>query len=81
LGYDVITGQILKELPIVGIKYLTQLCNAVLLKGYFPEQWKLVQVILILKPGKPPHELSNKILIYKAIFKPIWTYGIQQLPL
>jgi hypothetical protein len=23
-GYDLITGKILKELPIVGIKYLTQ---------------------------------------------------------
>jgi hypothetical protein len=24
-----------------------------LLKGYFPAQWKVVQIILILKPGKP----------------------------
>jgi hypothetical protein len=37
-GYDLITGKILKELPIIGIKYLTQLFNAVLLKGYFPAQ-------------------------------------------
>jgi hypothetical protein len=32
-GYNLITGRILKELPITGIKYLTQLFNAVLLKG------------------------------------------------
>jgi hypothetical protein len=38
-GYDLITGKILKELPITGIKYLTQLLNATLLKGYFPVQW------------------------------------------
>jgi hypothetical protein len=46
-GYDLITGTILKELPIIGIKYLTQLFNAVLLKGYFPAQWKVAQIILI----------------------------------
>jgi hypothetical protein len=58
-GYDLITGKILKELPIFGIKYLTQLFNAVLLKGYFPAQWKVAQIILILKPGKPPKELTS----------------------
>jgi hypothetical protein len=38
LGYDRITGKILKELPITGTKYLTQLFNAVLLKMHFPSQ-------------------------------------------
>jgi hypothetical protein len=51
-GYDLITGKILKELPIIGIKYLNQLFNAALLKGYFPAQWNVAQIILILKPGK-----------------------------
>jgi hypothetical protein len=50
-GYNLITGKILKELPTIGIKYLTQLFNAVLLKRCFPAQWKVAQ-ILILKPGK-----------------------------
>jgi hypothetical protein len=45
-------------LPI-GIKYLTQLFNAVLLKGYVPAQRKVTQIILILKPGKPPNELTS----------------------
>jgi hypothetical protein len=35
-GYDLITGKILKELPIIAIKYLTQLFNAAFLNGYFP---------------------------------------------
>jgi hypothetical protein len=61
-GYDLITGRILKELPIIGIKYLTQLFNAVLLKGYFPAQWKVEQIILILKPGKP-----NELTSYRPI--------------
>jgi hypothetical protein len=46
-------------LPTIGIKCLTQLFNAVLLKGYFPAQWKVAQIILILKPGKPPNELTS----------------------
>jgi hypothetical protein len=37
-GYDLITGKIPKELSIIKIKYLTQLLNAVLLKGYFRAQ-------------------------------------------
>jgi hypothetical protein len=52
--YDLITGNILKKLPIIGIKYLTQLLNAVLLKGHFP-----TQILLILKPGIPPNELTS----------------------
>jgi hypothetical protein len=46
-------------LPIIGIKYLTQLFNAVLLKGYFLAQWKVAQIILILKPRQPPNELTS----------------------
>jgi hypothetical protein len=46
-------------LPIIGIKYLTQLFNAVLLKGYFPADWKVAQIILILKPGKLPKEFTS----------------------
>jgi hypothetical protein len=55
-GYELITGKILKELPIIGTKYLTQLFNAILL-NYFPTRLKVAQIILILKPGKPPHTL------------------------
>jgi hypothetical protein len=46
-------------LPIIGIKYLAQLFIAVLLKGYFPAKWKVAQIILILKPGEPPNELTS----------------------
>jgi hypothetical protein len=46
-------------LPIIGIKYLTQLFNAVLLKGHFLAQWKVTQIILMLTPGKPSNELTS----------------------
>jgi hypothetical protein len=40
-GYDLITGKILKELPAFGIKYITQLFNVAMLKGYFLAQKKV----------------------------------------
>jgi hypothetical protein len=55
-GYDLIVGKILQELPPTGVKYLTQLFNAAMPIGYFHMQWKVETIILILKPGKPPHE-------------------------
>jgi hypothetical protein len=58
-GYNLVTGNILKEWPIIRIKCLTELFNAVLPKGYFPAQWKVVQLILLLKPRKPPNELTS----------------------
>jgi hypothetical protein len=33
------------------------------LKKYFLEQWKVAQIILILKPGKSPNELT----LYRSI--------------
>jgi hypothetical protein len=35
----------------VGIKYITQLFSAVFIKVYFPAQWKVARIILVLKPG------------------------------
>jgi hypothetical protein len=57
-GYNLITGKILKGLPIIGIKYLTNFFNTVLFTRYFPAQWKVAQIIL--KPGNPPNELSYR---------------------
>jgi hypothetical protein len=54
-----LTVLILKSLPPTGIKYLTQLFNSALLLGYVSDQWKVAQIILVLKPGKPPHELQS----------------------
>jgi hypothetical protein len=49
------TGKTQEELPPVAIKLITQLFNAFPILGYFPDQWKVAQIILILKPDKPPH--------------------------
>jgi hypothetical protein len=50
------------------IQHLTQLFNAILLRVYFPTQWKVAQIILILKPGKPPHQLSSYRPIVSKVF-------------
>jgi len=48
-GYDLITNKVLQMLPKIAIKYITQLCNAVLRRRFFLPQWKVAQ---IQKPGK-----------------------------
>jgi hypothetical protein len=58
-GYDLITGRILKELPDIGIKAITLIFNSILRTGYFPGQWKVSQIIPLLKPGKPAEEVTS----------------------
>lgn len=51
-GYDHITGKLLKEVPEKTIRLITALFNAIIRIGYFPEKWKIAQIILIPKQGK-----------------------------
>jgi hypothetical protein len=73
-GYDLITGRILKEIPRKGNANLTTICNTIIRTGYFPVQWKVAQIIMIPKPGKPLEEASsyrlNSLLpVMKKIFE------------
>jgi hypothetical protein len=58
-GYDLITGEILKKLPEVGLSAITYLYNSILRTGYFPGQWKVSQIVTILKPGKPAEDVKS----------------------
>jgi hypothetical protein len=58
-GYDLITGRILKEISRKGIVHLTTICNAIIIKGYFPVQWRFAQIIMIPKPAKSLEEASS----------------------
>lgn len=58
-GFDLITCEVLRELPIRAIALITVIFNAILRLGYYPPQWKLAQIILIPKPGKPPCEAES----------------------
>jgi len=43
----------------MGIRAVTQIFNSVLRTGYLPGQWKVSQIITILKPGKPAEEVTS----------------------
>jgi hypothetical protein len=58
-GYDLITGEILTQLPRKAIVKLTYLVNAAFRLKYVPKLWKIAEVLMILKPGKPPNEVSS----------------------
>lgn len=58
-GFDLVDKKVLEELPRKGIVYITILANAMLRVGYFPELWKVSQIIMIHKPGKPVHEVTS----------------------
>ncbi|GBP16729.1 Probable RNA-directed DNA polymerase from transposon BS [Eumeta japonica] len=57
-GYDLVDAKLLKELPEKGIIHFAAICNACLRLAIFPGQWKIAQVVMIPKPGKPLHEAS-----------------------
>ncbi|KMQ90158.1 reverse transcriptase [Lasius niger] len=58
-GFDLISGNILKELPRKGLAKFLHLTNAVIRLKCFPESWKVAEVIMIPKPGKPENEVTS----------------------
>jgi hypothetical protein len=58
-GYDLITGEILKQLPHMAIVLLTIIYNRMLRLTHFPTIWKFAQIIMIPKPGKPINETTS----------------------
>jgi hypothetical protein len=62
-GFDLITGQILEELPSTAILLLTTIYNSILRLTYFSILWKFAQIIMIHKPGKPP----NRVTLFRPI--------------
>lgn len=58
-GYDLITGQIIKELPDKAIRKLLHIINATFRLRHVPSQWKVAEVIMIPKPNKPPNDKKS----------------------
>lgn len=58
-GFDLITGEIMKNLPKKAIVKLTYIVNAAFRLKYVPSIWKVAEVLMILKPGKPPNEVKS----------------------
>lgn len=62
-GFDLITGEILKQLSRKAIGKFTNLINLSFRLKYVPKMWKVAEVIMIPKPGKP----SNDVASYRPI--------------
>lgn len=58
-GMDLITGELLKQLPNLALKKLADIFNAALELRHVPSAWKKAEVILIPKSGKPPALASS----------------------
>jgi hypothetical protein len=58
-GYDLISVKVLKELPKKAITLLTILYNSMLRFSYYPLLWKLAQIIMVHKPGKPVNDVTS----------------------
>ena len=80
--YDLIAGRILKELPDVGIRTISLIFNSVLRTGYFLRQWKVSQIITILKRGKPAEEVTSYrpiSLLLSKLFEKLFLTRIQPI--
>lgn len=58
-SYDLIDATLLKHLPFKGCMKIVNIFNACLRLEHFPGQWKIAQVVMVPKPGKPPHEPAS----------------------
>ncbi|CAG5030612.1 unnamed protein product [Parnassius apollo] len=58
-GYDLLDSVLLSNLPRSGIIYLVTLFNSSIRLSHYPGQWKIAQVVMILKPGKQLEEVSS----------------------
>ena len=58
-GYDLISVLVMKRLTRKTIVLLTVVFNRMLILSYFPILWKYAEIIMIPKPGKPPHEPTS----------------------
>uniref|UniRef100_A0A224X7Z3 Putative reverse transcriptase n=1 Tax=Panstrongylus lignarius TaxID=156445 RepID=A0A224X7Z3_9HEMI len=58
-GYDLITAQVLHQLPKKAIVFLTTIYNSILRTTYYPILWKFSNIKMIPKPGKPTHQPSS----------------------
>jgi hypothetical protein len=58
-GFDLITGEILKNLKRKALVKLTMLINACIRLNYIPDTWKSAEVIMIPKPGKNLSEVES----------------------
>ena len=83
--FDLITGEVLQQLPRKVIVKITNLINATLRLKYVPRLWKVAGVIMIPKPGKPPHEAalyrpSSLLPVMSKLFEKLLIKRLKEKP-
>lgn len=58
-GFDLINAHVLKNLPKKAISFLQILFNAAIKLRHFPSIWKVAEIIMIPKPGKPQNDVKS----------------------
>ena len=58
-GFDLITSEILNQIPNNVLQCIQNIINACFTLKYVPSYWKVAEVIMIAKPGKPPNEITS----------------------
>ena len=79
-GCDLITAEVLKELPHPVVIRLSNILNACFHFRYVPTLWKVSDVIMIPKPGKPPNEVTSYRPSGKSAVNIVYRTGPRTLP-
>ena len=58
-GPDLVTQLMIQKLPPEGLKAILHLLNAIIRLEYWPKPLKEANVIMILKPGKTPTDVTS----------------------
>lgn len=58
-GFDLITKEVLTQLPRKALVFLTTLLNGILRVQHFPCLWKISIITMMEKPGKPPDAVTS----------------------
>lgn len=58
-GFDLISAQVLKNLPKKAMSFIQLLLNAAIKLRHFPSIWKVAEIIMIPKPGKTPNDVKS----------------------
>ena len=58
-GPDGISYRLVKILPAAAKTHMVAIFNSILKKRYYPSAWKIANITMLPKPGKPPSDPSN----------------------
>ncbi|WP_333765272.1 hypothetical protein, partial [Streptomyces sp. IBSBF 2390] len=58
-GFDLVTAQVLKNLPKKAEAFLQLLLNTAIKFRHVPSSWKVSEIIMIPKPGKPANDVKS----------------------